>query len=273
MVLWWIGNAILLLVVVPVLVALLNRVLAALERIRGASDDILAGGVALIGELDDVPEVLADDRPDHPRRRRRRGPLRGLRREAARLSRERRFAMPAVAWVTLVIAALIIAAAALGLIRVILHLMAVRRDPRRRHRRGRGRRRPDQHRPRGAAVGQRRTSSRSVTSASRCEVDDDSAYSLAMASDSTTGWVIGYTIAIVVVLVVVALVVPILMLAHSIGKQADAINDSLTESVRQHRRAEGAEHDDRPRRGHRRRARPRTDQAGRLTMDAVVLVR
>ena len=35
--------------------------------------------------------------------------------------------MPAVAWVTMVIAALIIAAAALGLVRVILHLMAVRR--------------------------------------------------------------------------------------------------------------------------------------------------
>ena len=59
MVWWWIGNAILLLVVVPVLVALLNRVLAALERIRGATDDILDGGVALTGELDDVPEMLA----------------------------------------------------------------------------------------------------------------------------------------------------------------------------------------------------------------------
>jgi hypothetical protein len=59
MVLWWIGNAILLLVVVPVLVALLNRVLAALERIRRATDDILVGGVALTGELDDVPELLA----------------------------------------------------------------------------------------------------------------------------------------------------------------------------------------------------------------------
>jgi hypothetical protein len=35
--------------------------------------------------------------------------------------------MPFVAWVTVVIAVLIIAAAALGLIRVILHLMAVRR--------------------------------------------------------------------------------------------------------------------------------------------------
>ena len=56
---WWIGNAILLLVVVPVLVALLNRVLAALERIRAASDEILAGGVALVGELDTTPGLLA----------------------------------------------------------------------------------------------------------------------------------------------------------------------------------------------------------------------
>jgi len=55
---WWIGNAVLLLVVVPVLVALLNRVLAAVERIRGAADNILAGGVALIGEVDRVPELL-----------------------------------------------------------------------------------------------------------------------------------------------------------------------------------------------------------------------
>jgi hypothetical protein len=52
-----------------------------------------------------------------------------------------------------------------------------------------------------------------------------------VASESTTGWVIGYTIAIVVVLVVVALVVPILLLARSIGRQAAQINDSLTESV------------------------------------------
>ena len=59
MVLWWIGNVVLLVVIAPVLVALLNRVLAALERIRGASDDILAGGVRLAGELDGVPEALA----------------------------------------------------------------------------------------------------------------------------------------------------------------------------------------------------------------------
>jgi hypothetical protein len=59
MTLWWIGNAILLLVVVPVLVALLNRLLAAVERIRRATDDILVGGVELTRELDDLPEMLA----------------------------------------------------------------------------------------------------------------------------------------------------------------------------------------------------------------------
>ncbi len=57
--LWMWGNIILIIVVVPVLVALLNMVLGALERIRGAADDTLAGGVALIGELDTTPELLA----------------------------------------------------------------------------------------------------------------------------------------------------------------------------------------------------------------------
>ena len=56
---WTIGNVILAVVVVPVLVALLNRVLAALERIRGAAEETLAAGVALIGEVDTVPELLA----------------------------------------------------------------------------------------------------------------------------------------------------------------------------------------------------------------------
>lgn len=35
--------------------------------------------------------------------------------------------MPAAAWVTLVITALIVAAAALGLVRVLFHLIAIRR--------------------------------------------------------------------------------------------------------------------------------------------------
>jgi hypothetical protein len=59
MVLWWIGNAVLLLVVLPVVIFLLNRVLAAVERIRGATDRILAGGIDLVGELNGVPEALA----------------------------------------------------------------------------------------------------------------------------------------------------------------------------------------------------------------------
>lgn len=57
--LWAIGNLVLLLAVVPILIALLNRVLAALERIRAATADILAGGVALIGEVEEVPQLLA----------------------------------------------------------------------------------------------------------------------------------------------------------------------------------------------------------------------
>jgi hypothetical protein len=57
--LWTIGNILLLIVVVPVLVALLNKVLAALERIRGAADRTLAGGVGIIGELDTTPGLLA----------------------------------------------------------------------------------------------------------------------------------------------------------------------------------------------------------------------
>jgi hypothetical protein len=59
MVLWWIGNALLLLAVLPIVIALLNRVLAAVERIRGATDEILSGGVALIGQLGGVPDALA----------------------------------------------------------------------------------------------------------------------------------------------------------------------------------------------------------------------
>ena len=59
MVLWWIGNVVLLVVVLPVVIFLLNRVLAAVERIRGATDNILAGGVALIGELNGLPDALA----------------------------------------------------------------------------------------------------------------------------------------------------------------------------------------------------------------------
>ncbi|MCS7478504.1 hypothetical protein ACFFQW_18330 [Umezawaea endophytica] len=59
MVLWWIGALVLLLVVLPVVIALLNRVLAAVERIRDAADGILADGVALNDGLEPVPALLA----------------------------------------------------------------------------------------------------------------------------------------------------------------------------------------------------------------------
>ncbi len=120
MVLWWIGNAVLLLVVLPVVIFLLNRVLAAVERIRAATDEILAGGVELVGELTGVPDGLAIT--DSIRRG---GPVRGLRRQASRL--KGRLVMPAAAWATLIIAALIIAITALGLLRVIFHLRAIRK--------------------------------------------------------------------------------------------------------------------------------------------------
>lgn len=55
---WAIFNIVLVVVIIPVLVWLLNVVLSALERIRGAADDALAGGVSLIGELETTPSLL-----------------------------------------------------------------------------------------------------------------------------------------------------------------------------------------------------------------------
>jgi hypothetical protein len=56
---WWVGNAVLLLVVIPILLFLLWRVLSATRRIKAAAAAILDGGVELIGEVDRVPELLA----------------------------------------------------------------------------------------------------------------------------------------------------------------------------------------------------------------------
>ena len=56
--LWRIGNAALMLLVLPLVVYLLNRVLAALERIRHATDEIVASGTELVGDLADLPEDL-----------------------------------------------------------------------------------------------------------------------------------------------------------------------------------------------------------------------
>jgi hypothetical protein len=56
---WRIGNAMLILLVLPLVIYLLNRVLAALERIRHATDEIVIGGVELVRDLNDVPAALA----------------------------------------------------------------------------------------------------------------------------------------------------------------------------------------------------------------------
>ena len=59
MTLWWIGAIALIVVVLPVVIFLLNRILAAVERIRDAADDILTDGVALNDELEPVAGMLA----------------------------------------------------------------------------------------------------------------------------------------------------------------------------------------------------------------------
>lgn len=59
MILWWIGNLILIFVVLPIVYLLMRRIVAPVDRIRAACDDILHNGVILLGELDNVPELLA----------------------------------------------------------------------------------------------------------------------------------------------------------------------------------------------------------------------
>jgi hypothetical protein len=60
MVLWWIGNLILLFAVLPIVVVLMNRIVAPVDRIRKTVDDILYNGVILTGELDNIPALLAE---------------------------------------------------------------------------------------------------------------------------------------------------------------------------------------------------------------------
>ena len=59
MFLWWIGDLILLFVVLPIVVVLMKRIVTPVDRIRASVDDILSDGVILTGKLDNVPELLA----------------------------------------------------------------------------------------------------------------------------------------------------------------------------------------------------------------------
>ena len=57
---WWrVGNAMLMLLVLPLVIYLLNRILAALERIRHASDSIVADGTELVSDLSGLPDAIA----------------------------------------------------------------------------------------------------------------------------------------------------------------------------------------------------------------------
>jgi integral membrane sensor domain MASE1 len=55
---WWLGNAVLILVVIPTLLLYLNRVLRPALEIKKYADDVLQHGVALTGTLDAVPALL-----------------------------------------------------------------------------------------------------------------------------------------------------------------------------------------------------------------------
>lgn len=57
MLLWWLGNILLLFVVVPVVVLLLNRVLRPINEINAYANDILEHGVGITGALDAVPKL------------------------------------------------------------------------------------------------------------------------------------------------------------------------------------------------------------------------
>ena len=58
MLLWWIANALILFVVVPVVVLLANRVIRPAVEIQAYSDDILEHGVNLTEHLVPVPALV-----------------------------------------------------------------------------------------------------------------------------------------------------------------------------------------------------------------------
>jgi len=57
-VLWWIGNALLWFVFIPVVLLFANRVLRPTRLIKEYADDILVHGVGLTGTLDAVPKLV-----------------------------------------------------------------------------------------------------------------------------------------------------------------------------------------------------------------------
>ncbi|MGH9280308.1 MAG: hypothetical protein ACRD12_19685 [Acidimicrobiales bacterium] len=58
MTLWWIGNAVLLLVVAPAVIVLLVRLLQQINRLNRLADTVLEHGVAVTSNLDGLPKLL-----------------------------------------------------------------------------------------------------------------------------------------------------------------------------------------------------------------------
>lgn len=55
---WWVGNAVLLLVVVPLVVALATQIIRLLHEVNRYAEDILEHGVGLSANLEPVPALL-----------------------------------------------------------------------------------------------------------------------------------------------------------------------------------------------------------------------
>lgn len=58
---WWVANAIILLVVVPLVILLANRVIRPAVEIQSYSDDILEHGVNLTANVAPVPALIETD--------------------------------------------------------------------------------------------------------------------------------------------------------------------------------------------------------------------
>ena len=58
MALWWIGNAVLLVVVAPVCVYLLTGLLKQVNRLNKLADTVLEKGVGISSQLDGLPKLL-----------------------------------------------------------------------------------------------------------------------------------------------------------------------------------------------------------------------
>lgn len=58
MILWWIGNIVLIAVIAPVVVILLQGVLAAAKEIKKNADNIIGNASAIVGDLNAIPALL-----------------------------------------------------------------------------------------------------------------------------------------------------------------------------------------------------------------------